>query len=353
MSALAMGIAFGVMPKLNLSAFLILAWLTLANQFARRVVIVTGLSFVASGFLYPYLAQIGNLALATQPTQFLLSIVDNIPILPWLRLNNPAVLGSLILSESVFVVLMIVGITLRKSRIWSRSETTFNETQHSELLPSIAYVGEYSLNDSQRDMEQRFVLPGHRDLVLVHSESQSVDLNLPKTKKTAVDLADREDYSNLEIRESIIEIVRFRTPEIVEIPPNSSRPTRVVSSSMQQIPIDDKLRKQMSLKLDLDSLIIKKAKSMNQVNQTIDLPRVAVELSMENTINIIQAGHGQLLSDESNTDAIHASDAATIRSNGTVVGRRSDEKPRDDALRYLLWHLNSVKDGSSTRERAS
>ncbi|MCY2976034.1 MAG: hypothetical protein NTW52_15370 [Planctomycetota bacterium] len=367
--ALSMVIAFGVMPKLNLTALAILAFLSLANQFTRKVAIVGFVSFLLSGLLNPVMKSIGFSSFAFPTVQYLLNTLEQFPVLPWFRLNSPAVLGSIWTGVAAYTTLMLAGLVMLSARSRECHATKANSMDLA-MLDRDLVTGELELSTMQTapiPSQMADELVSH---VTIYSQatdssitsnvrvenqrqriSSSAQFNPESIKENAVALAASEDYSNMEIRESIIEIIRFRSPKDSDLRNEASRALETSRNTDPSKVISLPIYSLMHTKTQSNSIIFTEAKPTVDAGRDVASSMTKAEQSMENTMNLIKSEF------ESTTpvDAMNSSNLIRHESHSTQQEPTSNlsSKPRDEALRYLLWHLSEAKDQPVIRERAS
>jgi len=357
------------MPKLNLTAFAILAFLSLANHFTRQVAIVGVVSFLFSGILNPVLQSFGIIAFGFPPVRYFLNVAEQLPILPWFRFNNPVVLGSLCTGIAAYVSLVLVGFLMFSARSRKTTETNVNavplamlddfshaddiefarvefvsftgvtETKSIVLATSLATAPEYRTkpDDSVYSFENQ--------------ASSSGQISPRNTIQNAVASTALEDYSNMEIRESIIEIVRFRNHKEAGLQQADSTSWGAAANANPNKLIRLPIHNLMHTTTQSNSIIVTDPKSAGDATRGITPAITNAERSMEKTMNLIESELESVAPTEaivSNNQVRHES--PQIQQDAEV---KPKTKPRDEALRYLLWHLSEAKDQPIIRERAS
>jgi hypothetical protein len=367
--ALSMVVAFGVMPKLNLTALAILAFLSLANQFNRKVAIVGFISFLLSGILNPVMQRLGFSSFAFPAVQYLLNALEQFPVLPWFRLNSPAVLGSIWTGVAAFTTLMLASLVMLSTRSREGYATKANSmdlammdrnlvtgelkfsTMPTASTPGqmdaapVSHVSIYSLATDSRITSD---IPAENEPQRISSSAQFA---LENTKENAVALAASEDYSNMEIRESIIEIIRFRSPKDADLRNETSRALETSRNTDPNKVISLPIHNLMQTKTQSNSIIFTEAKPTVDAGRSVASSMNIAERSMENTMNLITSE----IELTTPVDAMDSSNLIRHESHSTQQEPISNlsSKPRDEALRYLLWHLSETKDQPVIRERAS
>ncbi len=367
--ALSMVIAFGVMPKLNLTALAILAFLSLANQFTRKVAIVGFLSFLLSGTLNPVMQSIGFSSFAFPVVQYLLNILEHFPVVPWFRLNSPAVLGSIWTGVAAYTTLMLAGLVMLSARSREGHATKANSVDLS-LLDRDLVTGE--LKASTMQTSSTLSQMDDKQVSHVAIDAQAIDSSITSNvraenerkrisssgnfipeniKENAVALAASEDYFNMEIRESIIEIIRFRSSKDADLrneasrafePSRNTNPNKIISLPIHNL---------MQTKTQSNSIIFTEAKPTLDAGRSVASSMTNAERAMEKTMNLIKSE----FEPTAPVDAMNSSNHVRHESHSTQQEPTSNlsSKPRDEALRYLLWHLSEAKDQPVIRERAS
>ena len=367
--ALSMGIALGVMPKLNLTAFAILAFLSLANQFTRQVAIVGVVSFLFSGILSPVLQSFGIIAFGFPPVRYLLTVAEQLPILPWFRFNNPVVLGSLCTGIAAYVSLVLVGFLMFSARSRKTTETNVNAVPLAMLddfshaddiefarVEFVSFTGvtetkSIVLATSPATAPEYRTKPDDSVYSFENQASSSGQISPRNTIQNAVASTALEDYSNMEIRESIIEIVRFRNHKEAGLQQADSTSWGAAANANPDKLISLPIHNLMHTTTQSNSIIVTDPKSAGDATRGITPAITNAERSMEKTMNLIESELESVAPTEaivSNNQVRHES--PQIQQDAEV---KPKTKPRDEALRYLLWHLSEAKDQPIIRERAS
>jgi hypothetical protein len=155
----------------------------------------------------------------------------------------------------------------------------------------------------------------------------------------------------MEIRESIIEIVRFRNHKEAGLQQADSTSWGAAANANPNKLISLPIHNLMHTTTQSNSIIVTDPKSAGDATRGITPAITNAERSMEKTMNLIESELESVAPAEaivSNNQVRHES--PQIQQDAEV---KPKTKPRDEALRYLLWHLSEAKDQSTIRERAS
>jgi hypothetical protein len=371
--ALSLAIAFGMMPKLNLTALAILAFLSLANQFTRKVAVVGFVSFVLSYALHPVMLVIGMSSATLPAVQYLLNVSEQFPVLPWFRFNSPAVLGSIWTGVTVYTTLVLASLVMLSTRsreAQAHKSSSLNATVLDMALDKALVKGELELSASQvasKSIPAEYAIGANAEVndqafdFSIKSDARAESdknpsslfdpLSMKHDKENAVALDTSEDYSNMEIRESVIEIIRFISHKDADLRNAESNDSELSRSSSPNKVISLPIHNLMQSKTQSNSIIFTDAKPVGDARRSVASSITNAERSMENTMNLIKSEF------ESTTpvDAMNSSNHIRHESHSIQQDPASNlnSKPRDEALRYLLWHLSEAKDQPVIRERAS
>jgi uncharacterized protein (TIGR03546 family) len=347
--AIAIGLAFGLMPKGNLIA----VGLVVAACFLRihhPVAIITGiLGTLSNGVTDPWMDRLGQSLLGSAWLQPLWQQFSEWPVLPWLQWNNSIVMGSFVFAFASLPLLYSLSLVFVRKRApraisnsvdWSAqilevksrksvrdgnsvSKVLKSSVQKiSEQIESTPALGSSKVEDSLQEphlSRQRSVKKRQQ---VEHRIDIQNDLPLAKPNVAAIRpiteavmaIASQADESSAILHETVIEIVRYRPKEAISeqprvrgpltrrntFPNSSSNETSTTSDPMSMPPVEHK-------STTIDSAI----------QPMVQMPKMDF-------------------------------------SNDSTDEGTSSERPREEALRYLLWHLSGVRHPSSSlQERAS
>ncbi len=354
-AATALGLAVGWIPKSSLLAI----GMAIAALFARvplpLMLTVAVIAGCTSSWFDARLDGLGRSLLEAEMLQPIWHEMASLPIFPWLEWNNSVVLGSFVAAVVCFLPMLIVGLLfhrdrvrqIRKSRLAGENslrlsafenakvrkktivqEKTTSETVETEIIKTVSeskstitddlrmpepeaseivqsqpLVAEASTVNRSRSSRKR--APSDRRVAIDTDEAMNrpnlIDAtSTPKTKPmVSVEAAIAEETAFLQ--ETVIEIVRYRPKEL---PPPRGK---------IKAPLTNRSEKKSSLESN-ESL----EPMQRQLNESI-------HPSGEMTIH----AHPAMLPQEVSEKPIDTALAA--------------DRPREEALRYLLWHLSGVK----------
>jgi uncharacterized protein (TIGR03546 family) len=346
--AITVGMAFGLMPKGNLIA----AGLGISVCFLRYHRLLAIVAAVVATFSFkfsdPWMDRFGQYMLRSDSLQPLWQEMFQWPILPWLHWNNSIVMGSLVFSFASLPLTYTLNLLFVRRRVSRQiitsiarktavrtAESRRAKQEDSRLPPSVVSTStSVGLVESKPDLDilradelsleqnslrhrsvKRRERGGHR--IDVHGDESVVRPNVavsrPSTEPQMAVAATSEESSAL-LQETVIEIVRYRPSETSSTKPKVRGP--------------------------ITRRNLKQNSSWN-------------DMSAASQTTLINKVEHQAATKESDTPS-HIHLPTTELADDATSAALGGERPREEALRYLLWHLSGVKQTSSSlQERAS
>ncbi len=320
--AIAFGLAIGMMPKDNLMVVvLVAAACFLQMNYLLAIAISLVLFFTIptrDGVPWTDGAThiIGKWMLEAPLLQSLWGRIAQLPILPWLRWNNSVVLGSVGVGLASFLPMYFASAIVTR-RFWRFQSQNRVDTMVQDLAD---YQTQITAEQNKRQLlkatietntQRRRAIKNrssqlHRIDDTVQSEvvkPNIVDVR-PEPARSMMVADVPSDSSSAVLHETVIEIVRYR-------PKNAAS----AENRDDGFHTSDDLQKMYPL-----------------------MPPHAFGLDAPQSMNSIKEGATQ---PKNTTDAVNMS-SQTSQSTLSVVEDSSTEKPREEALRYLLWHLSGM-----------
>ena len=322
---IAIGTMLGLIPKDNLVALSLLVMIGLfrINQLTACSTAVA--VQIMSGILSSTTSSIGEQLLEQQFLTGSIVFLYQFPVLPWACLENAHVTGGLAIGLAVLLPVYAICVwTLAKARYrlehialeqvadnavqYRKSVTEQSRLRKSMPLTGIKLHTENSLNPETVTPEMSKVLTpeliGNQRIQTADSRPASRVSSIPPQRKIQQTITptifrgeSHWDGSDTILRETVIEVVRYRRPNSVEHPIQSNEMSPAAS------PI-----------------------------QGIPMPAGKVS-----TVNSQKS-----ISEAFSPASIAANTSASISfDSGHVPGQTNH---RDESLRYLLWHINGSRE---------
>ncbi len=347
--AIAIGLAFGLMPKANLIAFGLGGMICFLRHYRLIAIVTAVIATISVGFTDPWMDRFGQYMLRVDALQPLWQEVFHWPIVPWLHWNNSIVMGSLVFSFASLPLTCAVNLlfvrrrvsrvndNLAERKIAVRQEGLRKAVERdipmlSSTKPEMVSVdrvdnGSFSEFSSDDDLSLESNSSRHRSVKKRERVAHRIDAHVDETlvkpnvstsrgsiEEPLIVASLVEEESQALLQETVIEIVRYRPSE------TASRKSRVRG------PVARRSSKQNSSRNDMSSA------------------------SQSTLINKVE--HQAATKESVVPSHIHRPKAEPAKD--AVQTAVSSERPREEALRYLLWHLSGVKQSSSSlQERAS
>ena len=314
--ASAFGLAIGLMPKDNLFVVSLAAIACFVRMNYLLAVITAVVVSYGAFWTDALTGEIGKWMLESSQLQSLWMRIAVWPIMPWFRWNNTVVLGSFLVGLGSFVpTYFIYAIVSRRLSLF--------QTQ-SQVDAIVEKVSDYQIQIRAEKNKRQLVKANiesnterrrsikkrqnqlHRIDETQHTEAIKPNVVTPRPEPAmAMMTADLPLHdASAVLHETVIEIVRYR-------PKSQSLPSKSDDSNQ---PLRDP---------------VKPATPMN--TNAID---PAFPSSTNTSSDSSEQRTATLVSNSSHTNA-HATDLP-------IVHEGSGDKPREEALRYLLWHLSGM-----------
>lgn len=324
--AFAFGLAIGLIPKDNLFALGLVA----AMCFFRMNYLLTATLIVVVSMGSPWFDglsdQVGQWLLERPSLQAFWNEIATWPVLAWFRWNNSVVLGgfSLGILSSVPVYAACMSLTHRIFRYQnqSRVDAIVSEINHyhvqvqSEQRKRQKPESEHLIEDRHRTIKKRSSEQHRIDTKPSHEVFKPNIVEARPEPAKAMQLSEAfSKKSSAVLRETVIEIVRYRPKD------PSSTPAFIEQPFIEREPgIMSNLTNPMTT---------------HSATQEIPKPRPKAAL-LPPHVNV------------------NANESLPLTPNqDSKVNEVQAEKPREEALRYLLWHLSGVQRQSRNQEPVS
>ncbi|MDZ4849143.1 MAG: TIGR03546 family protein [Pirellulaceae bacterium] len=313
--AVAFGLAIGLIPKDNLLVLVLAA----SMCFVRMNYLLAGMLIVAVSFMAPWtdgvIGRLGQWILERPALQEFWNEIASWPILPWLRWSNTVVLGGFIAGAISFVptysLCLLLTHRFQRLRTQLRVDAIVTEVKHYHVQVQADQRRRQQVNpeapaeDRRRSIKKR---GSQQHRIDKNPASEVVKPNVieprPEPAKHKAVLSIPSQSTSAMLQETVIEIVRYRPKGTSSVP--SKEPQAIIHSSPNH----------------------SNASSSTTMNPIIQ----------EN----IQSKLDQFAR-RSSEQVPKSEDIATERANALpMVSEPAPEKPREEALRYLLWHLSGV-----------
>lgn len=324
--AFAFGLAIGLIPKDNLFALglaAVMCFFRINHLLAIALIVVV--SFGAT-WTDGTASKLGEWILERPRLQPMFHEIATWPVLPWFRWNNSVVIGGFMAGMASFVpVYIFCMMTTRRVvryQTQSRVDAIVSEIKHYHVQVR-ADQRKRQILDSDKPTEDR-----HRTIKKRHAKQHRID-DSPSTevvKPNVIDVRPEPAMATMSpefstpgssavLQETVIEIVRYR-------PKGLTRSNRAEALSPSEA-----------------TLAAPAVPNPSQVSATsvLDMPNTDVDSSLRNDLNIASQNNVA----EEKTMLLPIAEHTAI------------EKPREEALRYLLWHLSSGNRQTRQQERVS
>jgi uncharacterized protein (TIGR03546 family) len=328
-TAVGFGIAVGGMPKTNLMAIALMAFACFIRMnYGVAILVAAGLSCVP-GWSDAMTEPIGRAAFEARHLQSLWRKMESWPFLPWTDWNNTVVMGSQILAMAMFLPVYVSCYVARwrtSHRIARPNEASGSSTMASQ--PNAVFIDadeEAIVQEMLLDMNSLLAPedPADEQAPEPHlegrSEKTSASLRIDRSSKTrlnkpnvaetrrpamAIEAVASSKPEEAVLQETVIEVVRLRPNQPMEQPP-----------AVLKAPLTTRHDRdpESSTMTTTKALTIKTKPSENTKPENVE------------TLASIEAANDNL--------------TAKLAS----IENHFEERPREEALRYLLWHLSSTK----------
>ncbi len=314
--ACAFGLAIGFIPKDNLFVVsLVAAMCFLRMNYLLACSLMAIVSFAApSADLVTN--SFGQWLLESPSLQALWNRIASWPVLPWFRWNNSVVLGGFVVGMASFAPVYIVSILLihrfARARNQSRIDAIVSEVSHYHIqveadqrMREIREQEKNTLVDRQRSINKRGSRQHRFDATPgVEVAKPNVVVSRPAPAMAMMTQELPSQTSSAVLRETVIEIVRYRPkgqnlPSKKDANESTTRETAKIQPPMNPKPMDTVVTGQ---------------------------PQSPIEPAAQSPMNSSQVN---------GSSAVQATTLPMVQDGLT-------EKPREEALRYLLWHLSGV-----------
>ena len=326
--ACAMGLSIGLMPKDSLLVLALAVTLCLV-----RVNILAAILSIAIGmFALPgadgITGTVGRWLLENPALENLWHRVATWPMMPWLRWNNTVVLGSLVMGLASAIPLYTLCAAFQRLFVRTRTQSRV------DAIVDEARVFQEQVREEKEQKQRKVAEPDipivarrrtikkrdpqlHRIDTTIDSESNKPNILSPRPEpaKSMVTVDAPANGDSAVLHETVIEVVRYR-------PKHASGGNRIDDAASER---------------PLKSL------SRNITNIPTDLPGKTESSSM----NRIPLEPPTPPLDEHRSESPLDSDLLPM------VSMDPAEKPREEALRYLLWHLSGMHKQPRQQESVS
>jgi hypothetical protein len=301
---ISMAITLGLIPKLNLTALWILGSLILWNSLTIELVAIIAVLSITGFAIQPWLNQLGYLSTQAEIVQDCLTSIRSLPILPWFRWDNISVAGGLaagwVAAPSIWLLLYAMQTrqrsiaersALAKSKVVIVDDSHQSVETFQHLHPIVDDKPTPPTPDEINPTDCKSI---EEPVCLVNKvEEAMIRIDNPHVDQPA--------HDSLELHETLIEIVRFQS------------------------------------------------EVMQTIQGSTPAPKLHYSEMKSTTLRTVEAD----LPDQNRSDSIEGFDHVPVAISDKADQSLRAEKPKDEALRYLLWHLSSSKDTHRAKETTS
>ena len=175
---IALGVVLGLVPKGNLLAPTIAIILLCININHTLAIVTAGLLTFFGGRLDPLSHAVGQMLLEEPAIRQTVTKLHQLPVMPWMSLNNTVVLGGLVIGLA-----MVTPTYLVTSRLLRRYRKEANVSQPAKSKPSPTPVSTAQL---RFDPPQTMVLETHIDVVRLKRMPEVTDSSKSVKKKETI-----------------------------------------------------------------------------------------------------------------------------------------------------------------------
>jgi len=314
--ASAFGLAIGLIPKDNLFVVILVAAMCFLRMnyllACSLIAIVSYAAFWTDGVTNPF----GQWLLEHASLQAFWNTIASWPVLPWFRWNNSVVLGGLAVGMAslapVYIASLILIHRVARARNQSRIDAIVSEVKHYHIqveadqrMREIREQETKPQEDRQRSINKRGSRQHRIDPTPVAEVAKpNVGASRPEPAMAMMTQELPSQTSSAVLRETVIEIIRYRPkgqalPSKKDATESTNRETAKIQPLMNPKPTDTALPEQPQSPPEPS---VQRPMKSSQVDGTSEVQATALPMVQEGTT----------------------------------------EKPREEALRYLLWHLSGV-----------
>jgi uncharacterized protein (TIGR03546 family) len=378
-AAIAMGSTIGWIPKSSLLAMGLVFAVVLARVPWMTAAIIGSIAAWTTAWNDAWIDRLGRALLETESLQPLWQAMAAMPVLPWLQWNNSVVLGSLAAGTLGFVPLLMLARVFHRDRI-RRNQVERLENQIQQWQPATNNAFD-DIDATALDLPSHIttgeithylpspILKGEGPGVKVEQStefaSKSPSIGSSRLKESTVRDIPRAEPLNESVTR-LTEIVASATNKSTKKRPATDR--RIAIDSQEEparpnlIEVTSKPQEPATVAVQSDAAespaylhetVIEIVRYRNSENSKSS-GKIKAPLTKRNSdpvppdSNESPEDMQRNLNDRIRTNLdvkLHA-ESTLLPSNkveASLEDSNADDRPREEALRYLLWHLSGVK----------